>query len=251
MSNKKSKLVVASLDPLESCKVPVRETNWSVCCLCQRNDNSPLVSPTNNPILKRRNLGYTTLSGNLEKIKGLDHNLPSNRPVSSLDEGGGIQDTFVKRQAKWHKACSVKYLPPKIDTLLNGLQCKQQENEKECNGNVQKPYDTRAGSMTTHMKDQLCFFCHGVATWKQPLHQCETKEIYHHVKECASAIKDTHLLAILETGGDLVAQEAKYHKRCLTRLYNAKRRHNCINERETNIVFCEGMAFADLLTFTP
>ncbi|KAK3915994.1 Putative aryl-alcohol dehydrogenase AAD10 [Frankliniella fusca] len=108
---------------------------------------------------------------------------------------------------------------------------------------------TRAGSVTVRMKDQLCYFCHGVATWKEPLHQCETKEIYLHVKECASVIKDTHLLAMLETGGDLVAQEAKYHKICLSRLYNSKRRLNCKNEEEKNIVFCEGMAFADLLTF--
>ncbi|KAK3915993.1 2-dehydro-3-deoxyphosphooctonate aldolase [Frankliniella fusca] len=143
--NKKAELVVAASAPIEICKLPV--TNWNICCLCQKNDNSSLVWPANNPILSKRNLGYMTLSANLEKLKGLDHALPSNRPVTSLDEGGGIHDTLKKRQAKWHKTCRDKYMPPKLDNLLVVLQ--RNEREGDCNNNdgqkaygpVQKSHD--------------------------------------------------------------------------------------------------------------
>ena len=44
------------------------------------------------------------------------------------------------------------------------------------------------------------------------------------LKECAKTLNDGKLLARL-SGGDIVAQEFKYHLSCLTMLYNKERAH--------------------------
>lgn len=61
-------------------------------------------------------------------------------------------------------------------------------------------------------------------------------------------LNDTELLAILSEG-DLVAIEAKYHLRCLARLYNKVSRSECKTSGDQERLLCEGIAFADVLVF--
>src|SRR5277367_2892056 len=84
-----------------------------------------------------------------------------------------------------------------------------------------------------------------------PLRQCETEDIFAHVKRCATELNDTRILALLITDGDLVAQEAKYHIRCLSHLYNRARQQEALRENsdEHDSVMCEGIAFANLIIF--
>ena len=49
-------------------------------------------------------------------------------------------------------------------------------------------------------------------------------ELDKRLNECARNLNDGKLLARL-TGGDIVAQELKYHRSCLTSLYNRDRVH--------------------------
>lgn len=59
---------------------------------------------------------------------------------------------------------------------------------------------------------------------------------------------DTALLALLATA-DVIALEAKYHLKCLTKLYNKARRED---QKENTIdasLMCEGLAFSDLAAF--
>ena len=51
-----------------------------------------------------------------------------------------------------------------------------------------------------------------------------TMELDQRLNECARNLNDGKLLARL-TGGDIVAQELKYHRSCLTALYNRERAH--------------------------
>ena len=53
-------------------------------------------------------------------------------------------------------------------------------------------------------------------------HQAATLELDKHVRKAAEFLEDTTLLAQL-SAGDMVAREAKYHKKCLTSLYNRVR----------------------------
>lgn len=78
------------------------------------------------------------------------------------------------------------------------------------------------------------------------LRKCSTNEITEHVTQCAKSLSDGDLLAYLSQG-DLVAQDAHYHPKCLTRLYNKSRRSTCITDK--NQIMCENLAFADLVYF--
>ena len=51
-----------------------------------------------------------------------------------------------------------------------------------------------------------------------------TMELDKRLNECARNLNDGTLIARL-SGGDVVAQEVKYHRSCLTALYNRERAH--------------------------
>ena len=55
-------------------------------------------APARNSVVARRHLGYTFLAENLEQLKKFDFVLPSNFPVSLLDEGNGIENTLVSHE---------------------------------------------------------------------------------------------------------------------------------------------------------
>ena len=57
------------------------------------------------------------------------------------------------------------------------------------------------------------------------LHQCQFFSLDKRVSKMAQEIVDTKLLAKLSEG-DFTATETKYHRNCLTRLFNAYRDHN-------------------------
>ena len=54
------------------------------------------------------------------------------------------------------------------------------------------------------------------------MRQAMTMELDKRLNECAKNLNDGKLLARL-SGGDVVAQELKYHRLCLTALYNRER----------------------------
>ena len=59
---------------------------------------------------------------------------------------------------------------------------------------------------------------------KSELRKAITMELDQRLNECARDLNDGKLLARL-TGGDIVARELKYHRSCLTALYNRERAH--------------------------
>ncbi|KAG7155158.1 hypothetical protein Hamer_G024623 [Homarus americanus] len=80
------------------------------------------------------------------------------------------------------------------------------------------------------MRNALCFFCHQDLGYQY--HQVQTLGVDKHVRQVAELLEDTALLAQLSEG-DMVAREAKYHKRCLTFLYNRARAVSETEKRET------------------
>ena len=61
-----------------------------------------------------------------------------------------------------------------------------------------------------------CFFCNKN---DRKLYICATKSLNKHVNEWAVYMQDSKLLAKLSEG-DMTATETKYHKNCLTNMYN-------------------------------
>ena len=62
----------------------------------------------------------------------------------------------------------------------------------------------------------MCFFCEKPEAEEgtSSLHNVSTFELDTRVRQCAYQLQDQRLLAKL-SGGDLIAQEAKYHLQCL------------------------------------
>jgi hypothetical protein len=52
--------------------------------------------------------GYSTLSANIIRFSELNQ-LPITIDLSRLDEGNGIEATFMEHGAKWHKCCYTKF----------------------------------------------------------------------------------------------------------------------------------------------
>ena len=71
------------------------------------------------------------------------------------------------------------------------------------------------------------------------LHQCQIFSLGKRVSKMAQEIVDTKLLAKLSEG-DLTATETKYHRNCLTRLFNAYRGHNTKKFRDSALEAIQG-----------
>ena len=79
-----------------------KSIDWSKCIFCQSKCNALLTSPTT---LKSNNkIGYISLSEDLKKFDDLKC-LPMPVDLSLFDDGEGMEETFLKHKAKWHKLC--------------------------------------------------------------------------------------------------------------------------------------------------
>ena len=93
----------------------------------------------------------------------------------------------------------------------------------------------------------MCLFCGETGD----LHEVMTLEVDEKVRKMATDLQDSALLKYL-AGGDMIAIEAKYHKKCMTNLTNRHRAflrqsQDCQSgeEDEKN----EGIAFVELISF--
>ena len=66
------------------------------------------------------------------------------------------------------------------------------------------------------------FFCGKQAEGEDSVHRASTLELDARVRHCALQLQDKPLLAKLSVG-DMVAQDAEYHVKCLVSLYNRAR----------------------------
>ena len=101
------------------------------------------------------------------------------------------------------------------------------------------------------MKANICFFCDKPLTDVKPKRrEPATRRIDLRVRDCAKTLQDTALLAKL-SAGDLVAQEAKYHSKCLVSVYNRARdeeaRNISVSSRPEKM--CHAIALADIVSY--
>jgi hypothetical protein len=80
-----------------------------------------------------------------------------------------------------------------------------------------------------------------------------TKQLDKWLIECARNLNDEKLLAVL-SGGDVVAQELKYHYSCLTALYNKERAYLLTIENQDDSELSHErevypLVFSELLTY--
>ena len=175
------------------------------------------------------------------------------KPRDSLLEydATSFENTLSLNKAKWHKTCYLKFNNQELKRAEKrslGFAIKTNEDSEE----VQKKLTRHSLPCKVSMKDSISFFCEtSPLDEKIERRESATKKINERVKECATKLQDTALLAKLSVG-DLVALEAKYHARCLVALYNkAERLENTQQKPELsrNEHVCHARALADIVSY--
>uniref|UniRef100_UPI00358DDC4D uncharacterized protein n=1 Tax=Myxine glutinosa TaxID=7769 RepID=UPI00358DDC4D len=202
----KSYQLVDPLQPGQS-KAQV-QTDWNKCVLCQKITRESLQCPAES---KRHDVGvgYSTIAFNIRRFNEL-HELPMPLELGRLDDGNGIEATFLENNAKWHKSCHTKF---------NNIKLQRAEKRKCTQGcdpdaTSSKKYTRQVAHHEVAASD-VCFLCEDVST-SEPLREASTFRLDSRVRRCALDLQDERLLAKL-SAGDMVAQDAKYHPRWLER----------------------------------
>lgn len=160
------------------------------------------------------NDGYSMLARNIPVFSEL-HEMPLIMDPARLDEGGGIEATLRQNMAKYHLSCRLLFNNTKLEWARK-RQSRGQTSENETGVSHSKQRRSSHDIKT-------CIFCEKVAP-ASDLRQASTKGLDKRLRECAETLGDGKLLARL-TGGDIIAQEFKYHGVCLSALYNRERAH--------------------------
>ena len=88
--------------------------------------------------------------------------------------------------------------------------------------------------------------CNGPSSTSESLHKASTFRLDASVRKCALNLQDDRLLAKLWSAGDLVAQDAQFHARCLASLYN---RASSLNSKAGKDSVSHGIILAELVTY--
>lgn len=96
---------------------------------------------------------------------------------------------------------------------------------------------------STSTMTQDCFFCGGTSG---ELHKVSTFSIDSNIRKYALQVQDTVLLAKL-SAGDMISQEAMYHKNCYLNLFNKARPQKIVDENGENQI--HGIVLAELVSY--
>jgi hypothetical protein len=240
----KSYQIVDPQEPGPSKEAPVK-TDWSKCLLCQAVTPEPLQCPAES---KRCDVGagqgYSTLSSNIVRFSEL-HELPMPIDLARLDEGNGMEATMLEHKAKWHKLCHTKFNITKLQRAE-----KRKSAMKDCDfdtNTTSKKY-IRPKSGSHESATDVCFLCEDIVSASEPCREARTFRLDSRVRKCAFDLQDERLLAKL-SAGDMVAQDAKYHPRCLASLYNKAAALQDGGKQDRSDRVSHGIALAELLTY--
>ena len=231
--SKKVKLIKAGLSTdYHDSSIDLQVTDWKLCCLCQKEDGNPLQCPINS---RNNKCGYESLAINLLEFKKIE-SMPMCIDLARLDEGRGFQETLRSHKAVYHKSFYLKFANDKL---------KRAQKRTSAMSVQLSPMKTRR-SLDTSIQEPKCFFCNESGG---EMHKASTENIDSHVREYATKLCDTSLLAKLATS-DMHALDAQYHRKCFIALYNRMRKH-CKDDARfigDNLMSVEAVALAELVS---
>ena len=146
--------------------------DWSKCLFCQRDTGKKLVCPADYSD-RFKGAGYKTIGEALQAFNDLGC-LPKDVNLTRMDDGDGLEQTFVSRRAKFHTACSLKFNKNEIQ---HATKRKMHANDETSPGTKkefirQKLF--RKEDATAH-----CLFCDEPATYSKRLHKAATLDLEH------------------------------------------------------------------------
>ena len=74
-------------------------TDWSKCCLCQKNNGEELKSPRAQQ--QQQHDGHTMIATNIPLFYAINE-MPIVLDPARLDDGGGLEETLRKNMAQYH-----------------------------------------------------------------------------------------------------------------------------------------------------
>ena len=191
-----------------------KETDWSLCVLCQKYDWVHLQNPAVYRGTKRENTGYISLANNIEILHELCA-LPFDRElIERVNDGSGIAETLIKNNAKWHADCKASCSNRDIS------RAKQRKAKAESPSSISTPVKKKLRFSTEKVKEdtKVCFFCNSDAL-ESELHRASTLTFDNNVQHMANTLQDRKLIGKL-AGGDAISKDIVYHRKCYTSLYN-------------------------------
>ena len=203
----------ASLSPPASFSDSHSSSDWTKCIICQDVTDERLECPADSK-RKDAGAGYKSFTENLMRFSDVD-DFPVKISLERLDDGDGIEAILRCRKASWHKSCHCKFNATKLERA----KMRRSDNFKEL--------DSVGGKYTRSQKKAkvdikvACLFCDQVIRDEES-REAMTFKVNSRPLECARLLEDEALLAKL-SAGDVMAQEVKYHQKCLTGLYNRVR----------------------------
>ena len=200
------------------------KTNWSKCCLCQEDKGTEsLISPLGSFQRKQDYSGYSNIARNVPLFYAINA-MPILFNPARLDEGEGIEATLVKNQARYHNSCRLLFNNTKL--------ARAQKRTNQGTPSSSADEDRLKRRRTSEPTKAQCFLCEEDDVMPN-LREAMTMQLNERLHQCAMTLNDGKLLSKL-SAGDVVAQEFKYHPRCLANLYNAERAHLKAIQQETD-----------------
>ena len=218
----------------------VVKTDWQQCVICQENRGEVLQCPAES---KRADVEdeYKTLAENIARFRQLGC-MPVTLTIERLDQGSGIEQTFVRGKARWHNSCNTKFNITKLRRAEKRCSTEEQSSE------VSKKFTRSNTGSETQPNINRCFICVEFERWNNPLHTASTLGLDARVRKHAAVLQDQKLLAKF-SAGDLVAIEAKYHNSRLTSLFNRTRAIDTERKDDYHTLQVESIAFVELVIF--
>ncbi|XP_062605131.1 uncharacterized protein LOC134266937 [Saccostrea cucullata] len=234
MANKLFKLLDPQQPSTSGTDLPYL-TDWNKCVLCQEDTAETLSCPADST--RSTGSGYKTLADNLHSFSQIGC-LPKSLDMSRLDEGDGIQSTFQNHKAKWHDSCRLKY----NKTALQRAQKRKMSTTEDTTSASRKYTRQTVDAQTLPEK---CFFC-DKPSGTDSLRKASTFDLDKHVRTAALKLGDKAILAKL-SAGDLIAQDAQYHVKCLVSLYNKARATKTTVDEQDDVN--HGIALGELVSY--
>ena len=161
--------------------------------------------------------------------------------LSRLNEAEGIEASFQQHKVKWHDSCGLKF----NKTKLQRAEKRKAAPDDSSSSKSLRKY-TRRSLETFPNPIHQCFFCGKQGEGEESLHRAPTLELDARVRHCALQLQDKSLLTKLSSG-DMVAQDAEYHVKCLVSLYNRARGTDTYTAESDVDAVNHGIAFAELV----
>ena len=124
-------------------------------------------------------LDTKTLADNIVRFGQLGC-MPLALNIERLDEGSGIEQTFVSEKARWHKSCNTKFNITKLRRAE-----KRYSTEEQSSGIGKKFTRSNTGSEAPPNINR-CFFCDECERWNSPLHNASTFGLDARVRKYAA-----------------------------------------------------------------